>query len=95
MSAADAGALRLAELAPRLVVQAETAALVGAAREVLRGEGDADVFARAVGFALDAEAAPLELSFVSLYTALESALTFFRRHDEYEILPGEDFARLA
>ena len=39
--------------------------------------------------------APLELSFVSLYTALESALTFFRRHDDYGVLPGDDFARPA
>lgn len=87
-------ASRLPELAPRLVGEPDAAALLGAAREVLRAEGDADVFARAVGFALDAERAPLELSFIGLYTALESVLTFFRRQGDYEIVPGEDFARL-
>jgi hypothetical protein len=87
-------ASRLAELAPRLVGEADTAALLDAARGRLAGGGEADVFARAVGFALDADRAPLELSFISLYTSLESALTFFRRQGDYEIMPGEEFARL-
>jgi hypothetical protein len=93
MSATDAEAFRLAELAPRLVAEGDEGALLDAAREVLQGEGDADVFARAIGFALDADRAPLELSFVSLYTALESALTFFRRQGDYKIMPRDDFAR--
>jgi hypothetical protein len=94
MSAADAETFRLAQLAPRLVEEGDVGALLDSAREVLRGPGDADVLARAVGFTLDADSAPLELSFVSLYTALESALTFFRRQYEYKILPADDFARL-
>lgn len=94
MSATSTDALRLAELAPRLVAEADAAALREAARATLAREGDADVFGRAVGFALDAEGAPPELSFISLYTALESALTFFRRQDDYHLMPGADFARL-
>ena len=93
MGTAGNEAFRLAELAPRLVGEGEAGALAEAARGVLSGPGDADVLARAVGFVLDADGAPLELSFISLYTALESALTFFRRQDEYKILAGPDFAR--
>ncbi|HEX8190290.1 MAG TPA: hypothetical protein VF586_18180 [Pyrinomonadaceae bacterium] len=93
MSGAGTQALRLAELAPRLVAEADADALLGAARETLAREGDADVFARAVGFALDADRAPLELSFIGLYTALESALTFFRRQGDYHVIPREEFAR--
>lgn len=94
MSAAGGEQFRLGELAPRLVGAAQAPALLDAAREALRGPGDADVLARAVGFALDAEGAPLELSFISLYTALESALTFFRRQGDYKIIRDEDFSVL-
>ena len=93
MSATVTEGSRLAEFAPRLVAEADEAALLCAARETLAREGEADVFARAVGFALDAERAPLELSFISLYTALESALTFFRRQGDYHVIPREEFAR--
>jgi hypothetical protein len=47
MSDTDTKAFRLAELAPRLVAEADAGALLDAARAVLRGAGDADVFARA------------------------------------------------
>ena len=93
MTLADEELSRLSQLAPRLVEEKDVDALLDSAREVLKGEGDADVLSRAVGFTLDADSAPLELSFVSLYTALESALTFFRRQYEYKILPPDDFAR--
>jgi hypothetical protein len=94
MSDTDTEAFRLAELAPRLVGEEDAGALLDAARATLAHEGDADVYARAVGFALDADAAPLKLSFISLYAAFESALTYFRRQYEYKILAAEDFARL-
>jgi hypothetical protein len=94
MSDTETETSRLSRLAPHLVEEADAGALVDAAREVLKGEGDADVFARAVGFALDADRAPLELSFISLYSSLESTLTFYRRQYDYKILPADDFARL-
>ena len=84
---------RLPELAPRLVGEPDAPALLEAARGALARAGDAEVFARAVGFALDADRAPLELSFISLYTALESALTFFRRQGDYHVIPRGEFAR--
>jgi hypothetical protein len=60
MSAAGVEQFRLGELAPRLVGAAQAPALLGAAREAPRGPGDADVLARAVGFAPEqrARAAP-------------------------------------
>ncbi len=93
MSGADAGAPRLAELAPRLVALEDAGALAESARAALGGAGDADVLGRAVGFTLDADEAPLELSFIGLYTALESALTFHRRQGDYHVIPGPDFTQ--
>lgn len=54
----------------------------------------ADILARALKFALQSGGAPAELSFLGLFAALESTLTYFRREGEYTILPDADFARL-
>lgn len=53
-----------------------------------------EILERALGFTVNSPAASLELSFVGLYAALESTLTFFRHQNDYENLPAEDFAVL-
>ena len=55
----------------------------------------ADILRRAVAFTLPVEGEPIENSFVGLYAALESALTF-QRHGggRYKILPNEEFDQL-
>ena len=53
-----------------------------------------DILQRAIKFTIDSGEDNLELSFISLYAALESILTFFRRQDEYEILSPEEFGQL-
>lgn len=53
-----------------------------------------DILLRAISFSLPAEGCSLESSFITLYSALESALTFFRRQDDYEIIPPENFRQM-
>jgi hypothetical protein len=53
-----------------------------------------DILERAIGLALQSRRQSLEVAFISLSAALESVLTFFRRQDEYEILPSADFSEL-
>lgn len=53
-----------------------------------------EILLRAIGFALQSRNQSLELSFISSSSALESVLTFFRRQDEYEILPSAEFSVL-
>jgi hypothetical protein len=54
-----------------------------------------DILDRAINFALPSPSLSVEVSFLSLSAALESALTFFRRQDEYEILDDDIFSGLA
>lgn len=67
---------------------------VEAAGGELRGSGRAEILGRALQFTLDARACPLEISFISLYAALESVLTYARRRGDYDILPDADFLTL-
>lgn len=53
-----------------------------------------DILYRAINFALPSANQSLEVSFLSLSASLESVLTFFRRQDEYKILPAEKFSQL-
>ena len=53
-----------------------------------------DILHRAIKFTTDSGGGNLELSFISLYAALESILTFFRRQDAFEILGPEEFGQL-
>ena len=77
-----------------LVEASQLEAFVDAASERLSRLRQNDILRRAVGFVVSSGGESLEASFISLYAALESTLTFFRREDEYEILPPEKFARL-
>lgn len=53
-----------------------------------------DILVRAITFYLGSATATLEISIVSLFVALESMLTFFRRQDEYDIIEPEQFSAL-
>jgi hypothetical protein len=53
-----------------------------------------DILQRAISFALQSGNQSPEVSFLSLSAALESALTFFRRQSEYEILGARQFSEL-
>jgi hypothetical protein len=64
------------------------------ASETLEQAELSEVLLRAISFYLGSGASELEISFVSLYAALETILTFFRRQNEYEILGAEEFDEL-
>ncbi len=78
----------------RLIDQADLEAFVETATGALGQTGLRDILQRAVNFSLRADGRDLESSFIVLFAALESVLTFFRRQDEWRILSSEDFARL-
>lgn len=63
------------------------------ATNVLKQTELRDILHRAINFSICATGSHLEVSFISLYAALESVLTFFRRQDEYEIMPSEEFGK--
>jgi hypothetical protein len=64
---------------------------VGTASPRIWAAEGSEILLRAISFRLDAGTSSLEISFISLYAALESVLTFFRRQEEFEILPDEEF----
>lgn len=80
--------------AETLIDQVDLGAFVETATGVLGQTALRDILHRAVNFSLRAGGDDLESSFIILFAALESVLTFFRRQDEWHILPSEDFARL-
>jgi hypothetical protein len=51
----------------------------------------AEVLARAIDFTLRASECPLEVSFISLYSSLESVLTYTRSEGDFDIIPDRDF----
>lgn len=53
--------------------------------------GRAEILGRAVNFVLRSHECPLEISFITLYAALESVLTYTRRRGDFDILPDRDF----
>ena len=67
-----------------------SAFLTTASNRLERAEG-IEILHRAISFRLDSEASSLEVSFITLYAALESTLTFFRRQDVFEILSAAEF----
>ncbi|HEX8746683.1 MAG TPA: hypothetical protein VF717_05735 [Pyrinomonadaceae bacterium] len=77
-----------------LVDESNLPEFIATAAAVIRQTELEDILYRAISFSLPAEGAGLESSFITLYSALESALTFFRRQDDYEIIPSENFRQL-
>jgi hypothetical protein len=64
------------------------------AAEVFARHEESDVLRRAILFTFPTEGESLEISFISLYAALEATLTFFRHQGRYKILSPEEFAAL-
>ncbi|MCA1613831.1 MAG: hypothetical protein LC800_06715 [Acidobacteria bacterium] len=77
-----------------IIFAADSDEFARAASAVISSAGHGEVLERAIAVALQSADAPLELSFIGLFAALESVLTFFRRQGDYEILPAEEFAQL-
>ena len=91
----DAPAIRQVRHGGALIEITRVAAFAAnASREFLRME-HADILRRAIAFTLPNEGEPVENSFVNLYAALESALTF-QRHGggRYKVLEREEFDAL-
>lgn len=65
-----------------------------AAADALATSERKEVLRRALGFMTPVEGEPVERAFLVLFSALEATLTFARGEDEYEIIPGAEFARL-
>jgi hypothetical protein len=53
-----------------------------------------DILRRAIKFSLQPLNTEIEIQFISLYAALESALTFYSGQDGYKILPKDEFIQL-
>lgn len=77
-----------------LVEAPDAAEFIEAACARLSASTHAEILRLAVGFVASAGGEAAEASFISLYAALESVLTFFRHESERDILPPEDFSRL-
>ena len=77
-----------------LVAPSDIDEFVTSASAALSPSRHGEVMERALRFTCESADAPLELSFIGLYTALESALTYFRRQDNYHVLRPAEFARL-
>lgn len=67
---------------------------VRAAAAALAATDRQEVLRRALGFMAPVPGETIERSFLALFSALESTLTFERGEDEYRILPREEFAQL-
>lgn len=89
------GAGATAAVGDPLIEAADLEGFVNSASRVIAGTENGEIIARAVGLAVQSDQAPLEVAFVGLFAALESALAFFRRsRKDYDILPPDEFARL-
>lgn len=77
-----------------LIPQAEVEHFLATASATLVHAELNEILLRAIRFRLDSAACSLEISFISVYAALESILTFFRRQDEFEILGAIEFGEL-
>ena len=67
---------------------------VRAAADALATPGREEVLRRALDFMTPVGGETAERSFIAVFTALESTLTFARGEDEYKIIPREEFAQL-
>jgi hypothetical protein len=66
---------------------------VRAAADALAASERKEVLRRALDFMTPVPGEPVERSFLVLFSALESTLTFARGEDEYKIVPREEFAQ--
>lgn len=77
-----------------LIETQRLAEFVERATGIFAREEHADVLRRAILFTFPAEGESVEISFISLYAALEATLTFFRHQGRYKILSPAEFAAL-
>ncbi|HSS21300.1 MAG TPA: hypothetical protein VLL54_14595 [Pyrinomonadaceae bacterium] len=80
--------------APGLIAAPDIAEFVGVSLRTLDESESREILARAIEFRTGSDTTTLEISFVGLFAALESVLTFFRRQNDYDILEPEVFASL-
>jgi hypothetical protein len=77
-----------------LIDSDELGEFVRTAADALAASGREEVLRRALAFMTPVDGETFERSFLALFSALESTLTFERGADEYEIIPREEFASL-
>lgn len=58
------------------------------------GQEHKDILRQAIHYTIPTHGESLERTFMILYAALESALTFLRRQDDYKILSSNEFSQL-
>lgn len=78
----------------QLIAAQDTGDFAASASRPLSDTERGEILCRALSFALQASDGAIEVSFITLYAALESILTYFRRKRDYEILSDADFAQL-
>ena len=78
----------------QLIEPSRIAEFVARSAEIFARGEEASVLRRAVLFTFPTEGESLEISFISLYAALEATLTFFRHQGRYKILAPDEFAAL-
>lgn len=78
----------------RLIAPDEAEEFVRHACQTLARLEGKEILRRAVHFTITVNDETAENSFICLYAALESTLTFFRHEGDYKILAREDFLRL-
>jgi hypothetical protein len=82
------------DAAPVLIEADDLGEFVRSAADALAASGREEVLRRALAFMRPVPGETIERSFLALFSALESTLTFARGDDEYEIIPREEFASL-
>jgi hypothetical protein len=86
--------LAMDEIDGGLIEAVELNEFLSATCQTSAGLEQKDVLRRALDFIIPTSGETIESSFLSLFSALESMLTFLRRQDEYHILPRKDFEQL-
>jgi hypothetical protein len=79
---------------PALVEADDLGEFVRSAADALAASGREEVLRRALAFMTPVDGETVERSFLVLFSALESTLTFARGEDEYKIISREEFASL-
>jgi hypothetical protein len=77
-----------------LIEEADLQEFTSTALRALDGRRNKETLCRALACMIPAGDESSESYFLKLFTALESALTFFRPEDEYDILPQLEFSEL-
>jgi hypothetical protein len=82
------------ELESNLIDAANLEEFLSTARREFAAQQNKETLRRAFSYMIPTSGDSSEGYFLKLFSALESALTFFRRENEYDILPPEEFSEL-